>query len=152
MFLFWPSHLPVASHPSVYSPSLKEASIKSPLKIRTGRDSYKLEQNNLFPNPMPTPAPHLHACSYLSHIVSSRSRERCRETESSPCLLMHTILMRADSIRQHFWMPHTLSSFSASHLLLISLPTNVSAATRQNAWPSAELHPLLWQISACVTI
>ncbi len=83
-------------------PSPKEASIKSPLKMRTGLDSYKLEQNNLFPNPMPTPAPHLRACSYLSHIVSGRSRERCCETESSSCLLMHTILMWADSIRQHF--------------------------------------------------
>lgn len=111
------------------SPSPKEASIKSPLKMRTGLDSYKLEQNNLFPNPTPTPAPHLHACSYLSHIVSGRSRERCWETESSSCLLMHTILMWADSIRQHVWMPHTLSSFSASFRRLMSLPPNVSAAT-----------------------
>lgn len=74
-------------------PSPKEASFKSPLKMRTGLDSYKLEQNNLFPNPTPTPAPHLHACSYVSCIVSGRSRERCSETESSSCLLMHTILM-----------------------------------------------------------
>lgn len=99
--------------------------------MRTGLDSYKLEQNNLFPNPTPTPAPHLHACSYLSCIVSGRSRERCCETESSSCLLMHTILMWADSIRQHFWLPHTPLSFTASLLLFMSLPPNVSATTRQ---------------------
>lgn len=115
-------------------PSPKEASIKSPLKTGTGLDSYKLEQNNLFPNPTPTPAPHLHACSYLSRIVSGRSRERCCETESSSCLLMHTILMWADSIRQHFWMPHTPLSFTASLLLFMSLPPNVSVTTRQTAW------------------
>lgn len=40
-----------------------------------------------------TAAPYLHACSYLSHIVSGRSRRRCCETQSSPCLLMQTILM-----------------------------------------------------------
>lgn len=36
-------------------PSPKEASIKSPLKMRTGLDSYKLEQNNPFQMPHPSP-------------------------------------------------------------------------------------------------
>lgn len=44
-----PSHLPVASHQSVYKrPSPKKAAIKSPWKTATGLDSHKLEQNNLF--------------------------------------------------------------------------------------------------------
>lgn len=101
-------------------PSPKEASIKSPLKTRTGLDSYKLEQNNLFRNP--STAPHLQACSCLSLIVSGRSRERCCETESSSCLLMHTILMWADSIRQHIWMPYPLPPYTASVLFLMFLP------------------------------
>lgn len=89
-------------------PSPEEASIKSPLETTTGLDSYKLEQNNLFfPGTTPTPAPHPRACPYLSHIVSGRSCERCCEAESTSCLLMHTVLMWAVSIRQHFWLPHT---------------------------------------------
>ena len=87
-------------------PSPKEASIKSPLEMRTGLDSYKLEQNNLFPKPHahpgPTPVP---ICPISS---AAEACERCCETESSSCLLMHTLLMWADSIRQHFWMPHTV--------------------------------------------
>lgn len=51
-------------------PSPKEASYKSPLKMRTGLDSNKLEQNNLFPNPTSTPAPHL-PCLFPSVPVSS---------------------------------------------------------------------------------
>lgn len=130
-------------------PSPKEASIKSPLKMRMGLDSNKLEQNNLFTkNPTPTPAPHHHACSCLSHIVSGRSRKRCCEAESSSCLPMRTILMWADSIRQHFRMPHTLPSFTASLQLLMSLLPNVSAKTRQTAWQSAALQPLLWLLTS----
>ncbi|KAI4804765.1 hypothetical protein KUCAC02_026381, partial [Chaenocephalus aceratus] len=53
----------------------KEASIKSPLEMRTGLDSYKLEQNNLFPKPHahpgPTPAP---ICPISS---AAQACERC---------------------------------------------------------------------------
>lgn len=60
--------------------SPKVASIKSPLKMITGLDSYKLEQNNISQTPMSSLAPHPNACSYLSHIISSRGPEHCCET------------------------------------------------------------------------
>lgn len=133
-------------------PSPKKASIKSPLKTTTGLDSHKLEQNNLFffsqasPPPllfaMPSPVPHLHACSDLSHIVSGRGCEHRREAESPSCLRMHTVLMWADSIRQHFWLPHTPLPFTACLPILVSSCTNVFAMTRQTRLP-AELHPFL---------
>lgn len=46
-------------------PSPKEASIKSPLKTTTGLDSYKLEQNNLFPKPHAHPST-TSPCLFLS--------------------------------------------------------------------------------------
>lgn len=135
MFFVWHSHLPVGSNLSVYSVPVQR---KHPLNHlwRWERDLTATNwSKTIFSKcPTPTPAPHLHACSYLSHIVSGRGRELCCETERSSCLLMHTILMWADSIRQHFWMPHTPLSLTASFLLLMSLPPNASATTRQNAW------------------
>lgn len=153
VLLYWPlSPCCWFSSICLLCPSPKEASIKSPLKIKTGLDSYKLEQNNLFPNPTSTAAPHLCASSYLSHIVRGRSRERCCETESSSCLLMQTILMWADSIRRHFWMPHTLPSFTASLLLPMSLPL-MYLLWQGRLWQWAELQPLLqWLISALATV
>ena len=145
------THLPLlALSPSCWfsficllCPSPKEASIKSPLKTETELDSYKLEQSNLFTKKeKPSPAPHRHACSCPSHIVSGRSCRRCCETQSGSCLQMHTILMWADSIMQHFWMPHSLLFFTASHRLPMSSPPNVFVVTRQTAWQSAEQQPL----------
>lgn len=58
-------------------PSPKEASIKSPLRTTTGLDSYKLEQNNLFPKlhiSMPVPiCPKSSAAEAASTAVRQRA-------------------------------------------------------------------------------
>lgn len=112
-------HLPVASHQSVYShPSPKKAAIKSPLKTTTGLDSHKLEQNNLFPlsaslsfSSFLPPNPHLRSLPSPLAARSDPSRSSAlagaagtARSHAVPCCLrMCAVLMRADSIRQHFF-------------------------------------------------
>lgn len=127
-----PSHLPVASHQPVYGrPCPKKAAIKSPLKKTTGLDSYKLEQNLLFfslflfpfLSSFLPPNPHLlsHPSPFAARSNPSRSSALALATGTAGsytvpcCLQMCAVLMRADSIRQHFfWLqPGPAFTFAA---------------------------------------
>lgn len=131
--------------------SPKEASIKSPLKTRMGLDSYKLEQNNLFPKPhcgLTSP------CPFLSVPYRQRQKPRALLWDREQFLFTDAHYIDVSWFHQ---ATHLDAIPPAASHCLPSTPyvftPNASAMTRQTAWQSAELQPLLWLlISARATM
>lgn len=132
-------------------PSPKEASIKSPLEMRTGLDSYKLEQNNLFPKPhcgLTSPSP------FVSVPYRQRQKPRALLWDREQFLFSDAHYIDVSWFHQ---ATHLDAIPPAASHCLPSTPyvftPNASAMTGQTAWQSAELQTLLWLlISARATM
>lgn len=132
-------------------PSPKEASIKSPLKTRTGLDSYKLEQNNLFPKPhcgLVSP------CPFVSVPYCQRQKPKAPLWDRERFLFTDAHYIDVSWFHQATHLDAIPPA--ASHCLSSSaygFTPNASATTGQTAWQSAELQPLLWlSVSARATM